>query len=89
MNFLNKLKIFFSGTSEKQSTENQSETFKTGIVKFFNRSKGYGFIHSKELTTRIFVHVSELEDKVKVGDQVKFVIEKNERGLMAKNVEVV
>ncbi len=89
MNLISKIKAFFSKGTETSIEEQKTNKFKTGFVKFFNRSKGYGFIHSKDLSSRVFVHVSELEDQVKVGDRVKFRIEKNAKGLMAKEVEVV
>ena len=89
MNLFSKLKAFFSRGAETSTEEKKPKKFRTGFVKFFNRSRGYGFIHSKDLSSRVFVHVSELDDPVKVGDQVKFRIEKNAKGLMAKEVEVV
>jgi CspA family cold shock protein len=61
-------------------------TVKTGFVKFFNRRRGYGFIHSPQTTKDVFVHITELNDKVSVGDQVRFELEFNQRGLIAKNV---
>jgi CspA family cold shock protein len=74
---LQKIKSLFT---RKQST------VKIGFVKFFNRKRGYGFIHSPQTSKDVFVHITELNDKVRVGDQVKFELEFNKRGLIAKNV---
>jgi len=44
----------------------------TGTVKFFNVSKGYGFITNDETSEDIFVHVSALEGlTIKEGDKVE------------------
>ena len=45
---------------------------KTGKVKFFNVSKGYGFIKDVETDTDYFVHVSGLIDEIKENDDVTF-----------------
>lgn len=60
-----------------------------GFVKFFNRKKGYGFINAEHTNKDIFVHVTDVEDKVKKGDKVKFNLESSQKGLVAKNVEVL
>ena len=45
---------------------------KTGTVKWFNDSKGFGFIVEDESKTEYFVHVSGLVDKINEGDAVEF-----------------
>ena len=45
---------------------------KEGKVKFFNESKGYGFIKDVESDEEYFVHVSGLIDKIKEDDNVTF-----------------
>ncbi len=62
---------------------------KKGTVKFFNSSKGFGFIKPSDSTEDIFVHVSGLIDQIKENDQVKFEVEKGRKGLNAVNVEVI
>ena len=57
-----------------------------GHLKFYNRSKGYGFIYSKDTSKKIFVHVSDMKDRLKVGDKVQFEVEKNAKGFRARNV---
>ena len=42
---------------------------KNGTVKFFNGSKGFGFIIEDDSKTEYFVHVSGLIDDIKEGDQ--------------------
>ena len=46
-----------------------------GTVKFFNESKGYGFVVSSKDESEYFVHVSKLIDEVKEGDNVEFELE--------------
>lgn len=62
---------------------------KTGIVKFFNESKGYGFIKDKETGEEHFVHVSGLIDKISQDDEVTFDLQQGRKGLNAVNVKMV
>ena len=62
---------------------------KKGTVKFFNNSKGFGFIKPSDSSEDVFVHVSGLIDQIKENDQVKFEVEKGKKGLNAINVEVI
>jgi CspA family cold shock protein len=61
----------------------------TGIVKFFNESKGYGFITPDDGNKDIFVHVNGLVDDIREGDKVQYETEEGRKGLNAVNVEVV
>jgi CspA family cold shock protein len=58
-----------------------------GIVKFFNESKGFGFIKDEESSKEYFVHVSGLVDTINENDVVTFDIEEGKKGLMAVNVK--
>jgi CspA family cold shock protein len=58
---------------------------KTGVVKFFNESKGFGFI-KEDNGPEVFVHVSGLREGVQENDQVTFDVEQGKRGLNAVNV---
>lgn len=60
-----------------------------GTVKFFNESKGYGFINDAETGKEYFVHVSGLVDKINKDDQVEFEIANGKKGLNAINVKRV
>jgi len=60
-----------------------------GKVKFFNNSKGYGFIESSETGEDIFVHNSGLVDDIRENDKVQFNTEQGRKGLNAINVEVI
>ncbi len=60
-----------------------------GTVKFFNNSKGFGFIKSSETGEDIFVHNSGLRDDIREDDKVKFDTEQGKKGLNAINVEVI
>ena len=62
---------------------------KTGTVKFFNDSKGFGFIVDDETNTEYFVHVSGLVDDVREGDKVEYELKEGRKGLNADKVRVV
>jgi cold shock protein len=62
---------------------------KTGIVKFFNNAKGFGFIKDKESEKEYFVHVSGLIDEIKENDEVTFDLQEGKKGLNAANVKLV
>ncbi len=62
---------------------------KKGTVKFFNESKGYGFITDAESNEEYFVHVSGLIDEIQEGDNVEFELKEGRKGLNAVNVKAV
>ncbi len=62
---------------------------KKGTVKFFNNSKGFGFIKPDDSSEDIFVHISGLIDEIKENDQVQFEVENGRKGLNAVNVEII
>jgi CspA family cold shock protein len=61
---------------------------KKGKVKFFNNSKGFGFICDNETGEDIFVHVSGLRDDIRDGDEVTFDVSNGKKGLNAVNVKL-
>lgn len=62
---------------------------KEGKVKFFNDSKGYGFIKDNESENEYFVHVSGLIDEVKEDDAVSYELTEGRKGLNAVNVKLL
>lgn len=59
-----------------------------GVVKFFNETKGFGFIIESDSNKEYFVHVSGIVDKVKENDEVEFELEEGRKGLNAVNVKL-
>ncbi len=60
---------------------------KKGTVKFFNETKGFGFIKA-ENGEEVFVHVSGLKDEIRENDQVVFETERGKKGINAVNVSL-
>ncbi len=60
-----------------------------GTVKFFNESKGFGFIVEDETKNEVFVHVSGLVDEIKENDKVTYNVKEGKKGLNAIDVKVV
>jgi CspA family cold shock protein len=59
-----------------------------GTVKFFNETKGFGFIKDDN-GQEIFVHVSGLNDEIREGDVVSFDTQQGRKGINAVNVQIV
>lgn len=60
----------------------------SGTIKFFNETKGFGFVVDSNSGEEIFVHVSGLVDKVREGDTVTFETQQGKKGLNAVNVQL-
>ena len=60
-----------------------------GTVKFFNESKGFGFITEEGNNNEHFVHVSGLVDEIRENDEVEFELQDGRKGLNAVNVRVI
>lgn len=60
-----------------------------GTVKFFDETKGFGFISEEGSSKDHFVHVSGLVDEIRQGDVVEFSLESGKKGMNAVNVKVV
>jgi cold shock protein len=59
-----------------------------GTVKFFNESKGFGFIKDSESGKEYFVHSSGLKDSIKENDEVTFDLQEGKKDLNAVNVKL-
>lgn len=62
---------------------------KTGVVKFFNDTKGFGFIKPDDGGEDLFVHSSGLKSPIHENDKVQFDVEQGKKGLIAVNVAIV
>lgn len=60
---------------------------KNGVVKFFNETKGFGFIKVEGTQEEIFVHATGLTEKVREGDNVTFDVTEGRKGMNAVNVK--
>lgn len=58
-----------------------------GVIKFFNESKGYGFIKEDGSDQEYFVHATGLKEKVKKDDRVSFTLVEGKNGKNAVNVQ--
>lgn len=58
----------------------------TGVVKFFNNNKGFGFIVDDGTGKEIFVHVTGVQDEIRENDRVTYDIEEGKKGPNAVNV---
>jgi cold shock protein len=61
----------------------------SGVVKFFNNVKGFGFIIDGESQKEVFVHSSGLIDEIRQNDQVSFLIKDGKKGPNAVDVRKV
>lgn len=69
--------------TKKQVLPNQQ----TGKIKYFNKKRGYGFIEAENIDHRIFVHITDLKGRARVGYKVQFDLEENKQGYQARNVK--
>jgi len=58
-----------------------------GIVKFYNESRGFGFIKEENSPKEYFVHSSGLKENIRENDIVTFDLEQGKKGLNAVNVK--
>ena len=60
-----------------------------GTVKFYNDSKGFGFIKEEKTEKEYYVHSSGIKEKITENDKVMFDLEEGKKGLKAVNVKLV
>jgi cold shock protein len=60
-----------------------------GKVKFFNSTKGFGFISDNESTKEYFVHVTGCIDSINENDDVEYELVEGKKGLNAVNVKLI
>lgn len=73
----------------KQEAPDPADLIRTGVITFFNKDKGYGFIKDLESQASVFVHVNGLIDSVSENDKVTFETEKGLKGPNAVQVKLV
>ena len=62
---------------------------KKGKVKFFNITKGFGFIEDIESGNEYFVHSTGLIDRIKEDDEVEFSLKQGNKGMNAVEVKII
>jgi cold shock protein len=78
-----------TGIQSNQEHQLNFNIMKEGVVKFFNNSKGFGFIKPSDSSEDIFVHQSGLIDEIRENDKVQFEVERGKKGLNAVKVQVI
>ena len=75
-------------STPKQEKSDMPNFMRTGILKFFNSEKGYGFITDSDSKESVFVHIDAMEDEIKENDKVVFELGKGPKGPIANGVKL-
>jgi cold shock CspA family protein len=67
--------------------EENEDDINTGVVDYFNESKGFGFIRDKNSGERLFFHVNQLKEQLRENDRVEYDIERGAKGFNAVNIK--
>jgi len=62
---------------------------RTGVVTFFNDTKGFGFIKDMQTQESVFVHVNQLSERISENDKVNFEVQMGPKGASAINVKKI
>lgn len=73
----------------KMTEEEKAAPTGTGRLKFFNDSKGFGFITDDDTRESIFVHINDMLDDICEGDRVSFDRESGQKGPVAVHVRKI
>lgn len=71
----------------KLEAREQEDVIRTGVVTFFNDTKGFGFIKDLQTQESVFIHVNQLSEPIKENDKVTFEVEMGAKGPSAINVK--
>lgn len=89
MNYLSTLTKTVIGKFRKNSSVQKTKV-KEGQVKFFNTTKGFGFIKPADSKDQeLFVHKSGLIDRIRQNDKVRYEVAQGRNGLNAIKVELI
>ena len=62
-------------------------TMSTGTIKWFNATKGYGFIQPEDGTSDVFVHISDMQrsgiTELREGDKLTYDVQRGQQGKMS------
>ncbi|MFD2871742.1 cold shock domain-containing protein [Mucilaginibacter ximonensis] len=72
--------------STPKQIDEPEDAVKTGIISFYNTSKGFGFIRDSKTQENVFFHMNNLTYQAKENDKVTFTVTKGPKGLSAENV---
>jgi len=67
--------------------EEEGDGINSGVVQYFNESKGFGFINDKQSGERLFFHINNLQERISENDKVVYEIERGPKGFNAVNIK--
>jgi cold shock CspA family protein len=67
----------------------QEELVRTGVVTFFNDTKGFGFIKDTQTQESVFIHINQLSEPISENDKVTFEVEMGPKGASATRVKKI